>query len=108
MKRLFFYLLKKYSKQEDGRIEILSELQKSVDKNYSEQTVVGNVYNFYTEFLLSSVPFRLAVKSKDNKRISMIKGGLNKAFIESYEFIDKKYSTEIINHDRQEKINKIL
>ena len=52
MKRLFLYLLKKYSKRENGRKIIYEQLWDSVINEYNEQTSYGNIYNINIEFIM--------------------------------------------------------
>lgn len=47
MKRLFMYLLKRYSTTEKERIEILQVLEDNVLGDYYEQNSFGNVYNSF-------------------------------------------------------------
>jgi hypothetical protein len=89
-KKLFFYLLKRYSRTEKDRLKILSELDKNVHIEYNEQTEFGNVYNFYIEFILSNKFIKTLVKDRDSKNLTIIHRGLNKTFIESINFIEKE------------------
>ena len=87
MKRIFFWLLKRYSSTEEERLEILSTLQESVTNSYREQTVFGNVYNANIEFIISNKFIKKLVKNNDTISISMVKSGLSNSFDESIEFI---------------------
>lgn len=87
MKRLFIYLLKKYSTNEKDRISILRVLDEQVKNEYTEQTGLGNVYNFFSEFLLaSSVAKGLALKNED-PYLAMLKSGINASFDETIAMI---------------------
>ena len=56
MKKLFIYLLKKYSRTEEQRVEILERLHFQVQNDYTEQTIFGNVCNSNIEFIMGT-PF---------------------------------------------------
>jgi hypothetical protein len=70
-KKLFFYLLKQYSRTEKDRLKILSELDKNVHIEYNKQTEFGNVYNFYIEFILSNKFIKTLVKDRDSKNLTI-------------------------------------
>lgn len=83
MKKIFVWLLKKYSRTEKQRLEIFSSLYESVSETYSEQTTFGNVYNANIEFIMASPLIKKLVK--DSRRgssyastfeLDMIKKGL--------------------------------
>tara|TARA_R110000772_G_scaffold17946_3_gene50139 strand:+ start:223906 stop:224202 length:297 start_codon:yes stop_codon:yes gene_type:complete len=95
MKKLFLYLLRKYSKTENGRLEILKELDDGVYYNYNEQTSFGNVYNYFIEFMMSNPFVYSRVVKKDTESLEILKKGINTAFDESIEIIkgDLKYRT---------------
>lgn len=90
MKKLFFKLLKKYSRREKGRLDILSILADNVGYEYNEQTNFGNVYNFNIEFIMSNKLIKKLVKNNDIESLKIIKRGLNKSFDEAIEFIKKE------------------
>jgi hypothetical protein len=89
-KKLFFYLLKHYSKTEKDRLKILSELDNGVHYDYSEQTEFGNVYNFYIEFIMSNKFIKLLVNSKDTKNLNILHKGINNTFVEAINFIENE------------------
>lgn len=89
MKRLFIYLLKKYSKSEEERLEILSILNEKVQETYTEQSVYGNIYNFYIEFIISLNVIRDLVKNDNQDHLDMIKRGIDASYEESIEWIKK-------------------
>ena len=87
MKRLFFWLLNHYSKNETQRIEILKILDDKVCNEYSEQTPYGNVYNHFIEFVMAN-PFVIQlVKENDKKALSVVKQGINNSFDEAIGYI---------------------
>jgi hypothetical protein len=87
LKKLFFFLLKKYSKTEKQRLLIYKELFYQVEKTYPEQTVYGNVYNANVEFLMSN-PFVISrVRINDTEGLQMLKSGLQNSFDESISYI---------------------
>ena len=90
MKRLFFYLLRKYSWTEKQRMEIYSRLWESVTDQYNEQSGFGNVYNMNIEFLMANPIIISLVEKKDKGGIAGIKRGLNKSFDEAIGFVDQE------------------
>jgi hypothetical protein len=80
MKRLFFFLLRKYSNTEEQRIKIYRELWYKLKDEYSEQNAFGNVYNMNTEVLLSNPFFESRVLQKDAESLKMLKSGLSNSF----------------------------
>jgi len=82
-KRLFYYLLKKYSKTEKDRIKILSKLDEKLYDEYSEQTPFGNVYNYFIEFIISNKFIKQRVNMGDTDSINIIKNGILKTFNDS-------------------------
>ena len=86
MKRLFLYLLRKYSTTEAERMEIYKELWYKVKEEYNEQTAFGNVYNMNIEMLLSNPFFESRVMLGEDEHLRMLKEGLANSFDESVEF----------------------
>ena len=87
MKKLFYLLLKKYSKTEAQRIKIFSVLHEQVAEEYNEQTVYGNIYNANIEFLMSNEFVVKKVKADDKISLEMIGNGLNNSYKQSLDFI---------------------
>ena len=84
MKKLFFWLLKKYTRTEKQRLEVFSRLHESVSETYSEQTPFGNVYNANIEFIMASPLIKKLVKDSrrgssysESYELNMIKNGLS-------------------------------
>ena len=90
MKKIFAYLLKKYSKNEKNRIAIYQELWESILNEYNEQTHYGNVYNMNIEFIMSNPFINRAVFSKDDISIKMIKANLAESFNKALIYIEKE------------------
>lgn len=90
MKKIFLLLLKKYSKNESDRMEILKALQEGVREEYSEQTVYGNIYNFFIEFAMSNDVIVDVVKNAEFENFEMIRRGINNAYDEAAIFIEKE------------------
>jgi hypothetical protein len=86
MKKLFLYLLRKYSTTEGERMEIYRELWYKVKEEYNEQTSFGNVYNMHIEMLLANPFFESRVMLGEDEHLKMLKEGLAKSFDESVEF----------------------
>lgn len=80
MKRLFLFLLGKYSNTEKERIEILAVLHEKVRDTYTEQTVFGNVYNFFIEFVMANDVIKRYTYSAEDMRV--LKRGMSSAFDE--------------------------
>lgn len=94
-KKLFFFLLKKYSKTEKDRLQIYKELFYQVERTYPEQTTYGNVYNANVEFLMAN-PFIISkVKISDTEGLQMLKSGLQNSFDESIVFIYNEKTSQV-------------
>ena len=89
MKKLFLFLLKKYSKTESQRMEIYRELWYKTKEEYNEQTAFGNVYNMNIEVLMANPFFESRVKLGEDEHLRMLKAGLSDSFDRSVEFILK-------------------
>lgn len=95
MKYIFYWLLKRYSHTEKQRIEILKVLDDKVSSNYSEQTMFGNVYNYFIEFVLSNSFINRCVIENDKESLKMIKSGIEKTFDETILYIIKEEENKI-------------
>ena len=80
MKRLLFKMLKKHTKTEKGRLEVLGILHDSMCYEYNEQTSYGNVYNANIEFIMSKPIITSLVVNNDIKGLKMIKSNLDESF----------------------------
>jgi len=89
MKRLFLFLLRRYSNTESQRMEIYRELWYKTQKEYCEQTAFGNVYNMNIEVLMANPFFKSRVKFGEDERLRMLKAGLSDSFDDSVEYILK-------------------
>ena len=89
MRKLFYYLLNKYSKIEEDRLIILDKLDDKVCEEYSEQTTFGNVYNYFIEFVMSNNFIKGRVKKNDKESLKILKRGIDKAFDEGVGFIEE-------------------
>jgi hypothetical protein len=87
MKKIFLYLLKRYSSTEAKRQEIYKQLWDKVCDEYNEQTLPGNVYNMNIEVLMSNPFFIKCCKENDNEYLKMLKAGLSNSFDESVQFV---------------------
>jgi len=90
MKRLFLFLLRKYSKTESQRMEIYKELwyQTKVESNFGVDAF-DNMYNMNTEVLMSNPFFVSRVILGQDEHLRTLKEGLSKSFDESVEFVLK-------------------
>ncbi len=89
MKKLFLYLLKRYSNNESQRMEIYRELWYKTKQEYDEQTAFGNVYNMNIEVLMSNPFIQNRVKQGDTEHLQMLKDGLSNSFDKSVDFLTK-------------------
>lgn len=108
MKKLFYFLLKRYSRTEAQRIGILDTLHSQVQSNYPEQTPYGNIYNAYIEFLMANHTIYCGVMDNNQATLDMIKKGLDNTFPDAisgikYERSGKKQKREL----RRMKIKKL-
>lgn len=87
MKKLFFYLLKKYSKTEEQRLYIHEFLNQQVRNEYTEQSGYGNIYNSNIEFIMANDLIRSLVEENKTKELEMIKEGLAISTEEAIKFI---------------------
>jgi hypothetical protein len=90
MKKLFLFLLRRYSNTEEQRMEIYRELWHKTKEEYNEQTAFGNVYNMNIEVLMSNPFFESRIMLGEKEDLQMLKQGLSNSFDESVEFILKK------------------
>lgn len=90
MKKIFLWILKKYTSTESGRIEIMRIMDDKIGDNYNEQTQYGNVYNYLIEFLMAN-PFVVKCSlNKDEKSLDMLKHGINESFDVAVGYIQKE------------------
>ena len=80
MKRLFLFLLRKYSKTESQRMEIYTELWYQTKSEHNEATAFENVYNVNVEVLMSNPFFVNRVKIGDDKGLQKLKEWLDNSF----------------------------
>jgi len=90
MKKLFLFLLRKYSQTESQRMEIYRELWYQTKSDYREANVFENINNMNIEVLMSNPFFKRRVELGDVKYLKWIKKGLEKSFDESIELTSKK------------------
>jgi len=91
MKRLFLFLLRKYSKTESQRMEIYQELwyQTKSESNFGVDAF-DNMYNMNTEVLMSNPFFVSRVMLGQDEHLLKLKIGLADSFDESVELTLKK------------------
>lgn len=87
MKKIFLFLLKKYSHTEEDRIKIHEILNDQVSNQYNEQTDVGNIYNSTIEFVMSNYIIRKYIEQNKVKDLKMIEEGLNESIKEAFKYI---------------------
>jgi len=99
MKKLFLYLLKKYTKTEKDRIDIIEVLNENVICEYNEQTGFGNIYNSHIEFIMGNKLIRSIIYENRAGEVDMIKGNLTSSIDAAIRFIK--------NEPRRQKLKKI-
>lgn len=92
LKKLFKYLLKKYTRSEKDRIEVIEELWDGVLYNYNEQTYPGNIRNMQIEIMMGNPYIRFAACSYDNPSIQLLKMNMEIAVDESIEYLKSENS----------------
>ena len=80
MKKIFIWLLKKYSKDESGRVEIIKTMDQNLQNEYCEQTKFGNVYNYFTEFIIANEFINKCAIDKDRHSLNILKKGIGDHF----------------------------
>lgn len=90
MKKLFLFLLNRYSNTEKERIQIIKVLNDKVSDNYREQTTFGNVYNSNIEFVMANEFIKMLAKEKEKNIdfLRMIQNGLSESYWEAIEYIE--------------------
>lgn len=87
MRRLFFHLLKRYTRAERDRLAILREVFNGVQQDYYEQTMPGNIHNFTVETLIANDWVRRAVLAQDTGTLQIVKNTLTHSVDDAYEQI---------------------
>ena len=90
MKKLFLFLLRKYSKTESQRMEIYTELWYQTKSEYNKATAFENVYNMNVEVLMSNPFFKSRVMLGQYEDLKNLKEGLGNSFNTSVELTSKK------------------
>lgn len=90
MKKLFLFLLRRYSNTEKERLQIIKILNDKVSDNYREQTTFGNVYNSNIEFIMANEFINKLVKDKDVESLKIVETGLTHSYWKAVEFINKE------------------
>ena len=85
MKRLFLFLLRKYSKTESQRMEIYQELWYQTKSEYDATTAFENMRNMNIEVLMSNPFFVSRVALGQYEDLKNLKEELGKSFDESIE-----------------------
>jgi len=85
MKKLFLFLLRKYSKTESQRMEIYQELWYQTKSEYNATTAFENMRNMNIEILTSTPFFVSRVALSQYEDLKNLKEELGKSFDESTE-----------------------
>ena len=99
MKKLFIYLLKIYSRNEKGRLEIHEVLNEQVRDTYREQTGFGNVYNSNIEFIMGNNLIRTLIEQNKTEKLDIIERGLIESTKSAFKYIK--------NEPRKKKLQKL-
>jgi hypothetical protein len=84
------FILRSLLRDEKGRMELQRMLQNAVGEEYREQTVPGNIYNNFIEFIMSNESLRKAVKDGDMKYVDMVNRGITKEYYQAINYINKE------------------
>ena len=90
MKTIFLWMLRKYANTEKGRCEIMRIMDDKVSDNYSEQTLYGNVYNYFIEFVMANPFIVKCTLQNDKESLHMLKSGIEKSFDEAIGYIENE------------------
>lgn len=90
MKKLFLFLLKRYTRTEAQRLEVFAVLHDKVSETYSEQTPYGNVYNAHIEFCMAQPFIKKLVEDKKYDCLDMTKSGIGNAFNDAVRYLEPK------------------
>lgn len=90
MRKIFYYLLEKYSKTEKDRLEILKALHAGVREEYSEQNMIGNIGNSAVEFVMSHDYLRFAVSTYDAHSVKLIRGSIESSIESAITYLEKE------------------
>jgi hypothetical protein len=90
MRKIFYYLLDKYTKTEKDRLEILKVLHAGVREEYSEQNMIGNIGNSAIEFVMSHDYLRFAVSTYDAHSVKMIRGSIESSIESAIVYLEKE------------------
>lgn len=94
MRKIFFWLLAKYSKSEKDRLLVLEELWKGVLTNYTEQSMPGNLHNFQIEVVMSSPWVRYVVNTMDDRTEEIIIANFNSGTLAGIGFLVNNHTKE--------------
>ena len=95
MKRLFLYLLRRYSRTESQRMKIYQELWYQVKEDYDEQTVFGNIYNMNIEVLMSNPFVQHCVNTNNKAHLKMIQNNITESMDDVIKQIKKTKKNKI-------------
>lgn len=87
MKKLFLFLLKRYSNTESERMEIYKQLWYKTKEEYPEQTVFGNFYNMNVEVIMSNPFFAIRAQTGVVEDLKKLKENLSQSFDNSIHFV---------------------
>ena len=97
MKRLFLFLLSKYSKTESQRMEIYQELWYQTKNEYDATTAFENMRNMNIEVLMSNPFFVNRVAVGQYEDLKNLKEELGKSFDESVELTFLRFHKSVKN-----------
>ena len=89
-KRLFLYLLKKYTKTEKGRLEVYKELNNQSCMEYHESSGFNNFYKSYLEFIMANWLVEHLVINKMDESFKNLKLGVINVLEEGIQILKVK------------------
>ncbi len=87
-KKIFLYLLKKFSRTEEERQVVLKQLWAGVLREYNEQTYTGNIYNFQIEVMLSNDFVKMVSTLEDERTLDRIRASVIEGTIAGIEILN--------------------
>ncbi len=87
-KKIFLYLLKKFSRTEEERQVVLKQLWAGVLREYNEQTYTGNIYNFQIEIMLSNDFVKMVSTLEDERTLDRIRASVIEGTIAGIEILN--------------------
>lgn len=99
------YLFNRMIDTEAGRMKVLGYMNENVLDYYDKQSLHGNVYNFFIEFMFANKFIVSLIEKGDEVSLEILKRGLFKTFTTGVDHIrNELYPEKKINQTIEEKI----